>query len=412
MYGVQNLTFFVSYIRWYNGESEFEFSLLFGIAVLVISCPCALGLAAPTAIMVGTGVGASHGILIKGGEQLQSASSVTSVIFDKTGTLTVGKPSVTNFIRFKSSMDRDYLLWLVWCAEANSEHPLARALVNFAEDQLGASSMTAKPRIQPADFVATTGRGVECTVDEKNVKIGNSSFVLSNNGEQLRKTKHAMRRLQDSGKTAILISVDKEVVAVVGIADEIKQESASTIRHIQAMGIEVWMVTGDNRRTALAVSKKLGLSSDCVIAEALPVAKVEKVRGLQSEGHCVAMIGDGINDSIALAQADVGIAIGTGDIAAEAADLVLVKGAIFDTVVAFDLSRKIFNRIKLNFVWALLYNCLGIPVAAGAFFPLVQERLPPTLAAAAMALSSLCVVLSSLSLRWTFSPPRVKYTKL
>lgn len=375
--------------------------------MLVISCPCALGLAAPTAIMVGTGVGASNGVLIKGGEQLQAASSVASVIFDKTGTLTRGSPTVTEFIVFNSyaeQHDRNELLWMIYCAEKSSEHPLAAALVIHAEKELG-DELDNKPFVHPADFIATTGRGVTCAINGKPLVIGNSAFLTSKDMVPSNETLRTMEHLQDEGKTVILVAVGNAIVAAIGIADEIKQESATTLRHLQKMGIECWMVTGDNRRTARTVAQKLDLATEYVIAEALPVAKLEKVKELQSQGKRVAMVGDGINDSPALAKADVGIAIGTSDIATEAADLVLVRGRIFDTVVAFDLSRKIFNRIRMNFVWALLYNCLGIPIAAGLFYPVFQARLPPSLAAAAMALSSICVVMSSLSLRWTYKQP-------
>lgn len=406
--------------EWYRGlgEDPLTFAIMFGIACLVISCPCALGLATPTAVMSGTGVGASLGVLIKGGEALETASHVDAVIFDKTGTLTKGTPAVVDFSKVNEpkglsvpqgvTMD-DYVLWLFASLEKTSEHPLAAAVVKYADRKIQSSFLNKNQYAQPAEFQAVTGRGASAVVAGVRVAAGNRAFCgilgipISGPVEQ------RMALIENEGKTAILGVINGQVVVVMGIADEVKPEAKSSIAYLRKqMNVDVWMVTGDNRRTAHAISRQLGLPSNRVIAEAMPATKVEQVRRLQSEGFKVAMIGDGVNDSPALAQADIGMSIGSGaEIAAEASDMVLVKGAVSDVVVALHLSRVIFRRIQLNLLWSLLYNCLGVPVAAGVFFPLIQTRLPPTVAALAMALSSVSVVLSSLALR-LYRPPSIE----
>ena len=394
--------------QWFASEGPCTFSLMFGIACLVISCPCALGLATPTAVMVGTGVGAKHGILMKGGEALEAASKVDAVVFDKTGTLTKGKPCITDFWQVDNTQhSKEYTLWLLGSLERNSEHPLANAVVSFAEIEI-AEYLVNHPFCQPKDFQASTGRGASGEIDGKSVAVGNRSFCAMKNVTILSQVEAKMTVLEQEGKTAILASIEGEIVCVIGIADELKADAAASIAYLQnKMGMEVWMVTGDNSRTARAISRQLGLSPDKVIAEALPVAKVRQVKILQAQGKKVAMIGDGINDSPALAQADVGMSLGTGaEIAAEAADMVLVRGHVQDVCTALDLSRVIFRRIQLNLFFSLVYNCLGIPVAAGLLYPFIHTRLPPVLAAVAMALSSLSVVSSSLALR-LYYPPRV-----
>mmetsp|Transcript_18454 Transcript_18454/g.36929 ORF Transcript_18454/g.36929 Transcript_18454/m.36929 type:complete len:975 (-) Transcript_18454:67-2991(-) len=383
--------------KWYEDQGEFMFSFLFAIATLVIACPCALGLAAPTAVMVGTGVGAKNGILIKGGEGLEKLARVKAIVFDKTGTLTMGKPEVDAFVDLKE-MGED-LLYYVGCAEKSSEHPLAVAVVRYCEEKLDGK----RALFSPPDFKAITGKGVSCAVDGKAVMIGNRSFMATR-GLQVDEAGPVEKRLvemENEGQTAILVSVDDEICAIVGISDQLKPDSAQTIKRLQAMNVDCWMVTGDNKRTAEAIAKRVGLSEANIIAEALPAGKVIKVESLQSEGKAVAMVGDGINDSPALVQADVGIAIGAGtEIAIEAADMVLIRNAVSDAVVAIELSKAIFSRIKLNFVWALGYNSMGIPIAAGIFYPWWEVSLPPILAALAMALSSISVVLSSILLMW------------
>jgi Cu+-exporting ATPase len=411
-------------VSWYRdelGESAATFSLMFAIACLVISCPCALGLATPTAVMVGTGVGARCGVLMKGGEALEIASKVDSIIFDKTGTLTMGSPAVSDFVRLsdvpgiqdvegiidREKMIDDHLLWLLGSLERTSEHPLAKAIVTYAEERLG-DSLKERPFIQPTEFRALTGRGASGIVDGTSLAVGNRSFAGALGLEIPPDASNCMKQLEGEGKTAILAAVNQQVVAVLGVADEIKSDAAASIQYLRdVMKIDVWMVTGDNSRTAQAVSRQLGMSPDRVISEALPAAKLQQVSKLQEEGRVVAMIGDGVNDSPALAQADVGISLGTGaEIANEASDMVLVKGHVADVCAAFHLSRAIFNRIRLNLLFSLLYNVLGIPIAAGVFYPFVHARLPPAVAALAMALSSVSVVLSSLSLR-LYKPPTV-----
>ena len=410
--------------KWYRdelGEDAATFSLMFAIACLVISCPCALGLATPTAVMVGSGVGARCGVLIKGGETLEIASKVDSVIFDKTGTLTLGIPAVTDFIPIRSMKedrrldreqdiaDQDYLLWLLGSLERNSEHPLARAIVTYAEEQL-CDALDNSPFVQPSSFRGVTGRGTSgILLGHVPVAVGSRVFASMLDIEVSSYADDWMKRLEEEGKTAILAAVHGRVCAVLGIADEVKSDAADSIAYLRdSLGVDVWMVTGDNSRTASAISRRLGIPSNRIVSEALPAAKLEKVCALQDEGQVVAMVGDGVNDSPALAQADVGMSLGTGaEIATEASDVVLVKGHVSDVCTALHLSRAIFRRIRWNLFWSLLYNSLGIPIAAGVFYPLVHARLPPTVAAVAMALSSVSVVLSSLTLR-CYRPPSVE----
>jgi len=420
-----------------NG-SPVAFSLLFGIATLVISCPCALGLATPTAVMVGTGVGARHGILMKGGETLEAGSKVNVVVFDKTGTLTKGKPAVTNFYRLNDGEDMlltlidqnlslsatedrmnttagDYLLWLLGSLERNSEHILATAIVEYAEQRLG-NTAGVLPLAEPSDFVAVTGRGASGRIHNGvSVRIGNRAFLESFDMVITEEAEQLMEQLECVGKTAICASVNNTVCAILGIADEIKTESPDTIQYLtHTMGIDVWMVTGDSSRTAHAIAKQLNLPEDRVIAEALPIKKLDHVRTLQqqtprdkSKKNIIAMVGDGINDSPALVEADVGISMGTGsDIAAEASDMVLAGGNISGVCTVLHLSRTIFRRIQFNLFFSLIYNVVGIPIAAGVLYPIWHTRLPPTLAAVAMAFSSISVVASSLALRF-YRPPDI-----
>jgi len=421
-----------------SDESPQTFSLLFGISCLVISCPCALGLATPTAVMVGTGVGAKQGVLMKGGETLELASKVDSVVFDKTGTLTKGKPAVTDFILVvrestfweevvnsnaaaalknvrsissKNNMER-CLLWLLGSLERNSEHLLAAAIVEYTEERLvdGVDDVAEELDFaQPSNFVAMTGRGVSGKLlGEIDVSIGNRGFCQVLGFDISQEVEDYMQRLERMGKTAIVATVNGIIVIVMGIADELKPDASASIIYMkEKMGVDVWMVTGDNNRTACAIAGQLKLPANRVIAEALPAVKVEKVQELQQQGRIVAMVGDGVNDAPALVQADVGLSIGKGaEIAAEASDMALVRGNVSDVCTALDVSRVIFRRIQLNFIWSLLYNCLSIPLAAGVFYPMFRTRLPPTVAALAMAFSSLSVVASSLALH-LYRPPDV-----
>jgi Cu+-exporting ATPase len=364
-------------------------------------------------------VGANQGILYKGGETLEMASKIDSVIFDKTGTLTKGKPAITDFKimigddEFWSSIEdksdvpvttvKKCLLWLLGSLERNSEHPLAGAVVAYAEEHLAQEW----PFGQPSKFVALTGRGASGSINENiKVAVGNRTFAELQGLKISPQVEDTMQRFERQGKTAIVAAVNSSICVVMGIADELKADAAKSVKYLkQEMGVDVWMVTGDNRRTARAIARQLELPMDRVMAEALPVAKVEKVRKLQDEGRIVAMVGDGVNDSPALAQANVGLSLGTGaEIAVEASDIVLIRGNVVDVCTALHLSRVIFRRIRLNFVWSLLYNCLSIPLAAGVFYPFLHARLPPTAAALAMALSSVSVVLSSLALRLYRAP--------
>ena len=435
--------------EWYTdlNENSATFSLMFGISCLVISCPCALGLALPTALMVGTGLGAKLGILMKGGEALEAASKVNAVVLDKTGTVTTGKPVVTDFFPLTSKSDgnscdekrkkeapssggnkplsKENILWLVGSLERSSEHPLAKAIVAYAESMLseqtraGSSYLEEFPFLQPSDFRSSTGRGASGYLqrDSKDgsvqyfVALGNRAFFSSLEMEVSLDVDARMKELEKQGKTAILAAVDHQFCAVLGIADQLRPDAAQSVAYLRKMKIDVWLVTGDNARTAQAIAQQLNLPPQRVVSEALPNAKVHQVRKLQQQGKVVAMVGDGTNDAPALAQANVGIGMGAGTaIAAEAADMVLVKGQyVADLCVALDLCRVIFARIKWNFLWALVYNCLGIPVAAGVAFPLFHTRLPPTVAGLAMALSSVSVVCSSLALRF-YKPPSIGNT--
>jgi len=300
---------------------------------------------------------------------------------------------------------KNCLLWLLGSLERNSEHPLAGAVVSYAEEHLGGECHF----LQPSDFVALTGRGASGKIN-RNVKVavGNRAFGELEGLIISPEVEHTMQKLERQGKTAILAAVNSRVCAVMGIADELKLGASNSVKYLkEEMGIDVWMVTGDNRRTARAIARQLNLPMDRVVAEALPVSKVAKVQQLQEQGHTVAMVGDGVNDSPALAQANVGLSLGTGaEIAAEASDMVLIRGNVEDVCTALCLSRVIFQRIRLNFLWSLLYNCLSIPIAAGVFYPMVHARCPPTAAALAMALSSVSVVLSSLALR-LYRPPKI-----
>ena len=373
------------------GTDSFLFSLLLAVAVLVIACPCALGLATPTAVMVGTGVAASNGILIKGGEPLEHAHKVNAVIFDKTGTLTHGKPKVTDIVLNRKDLTEEDLLYHAASAEYGSEHPLGKAIVEKAKDL----SITLK---EPEQFEAVKGLGVKAIIDGKTVLIGNRRFMSTNGVKVDDKTENMMSYLEDQGKTAMLVVINGTVAGIIAVADTLKEEAKKVVAKLHDMGIRTWMVTGDNERTARAIAKQVGI--DAVFAEVLPAQKVEKVKELQEQGYVVAMVGDGVNDAPALAQADVGIAIGSGtDVAIESADIILMRDDLRDVVAAFDVSKKTMQRIRLNMFWALAYNTAGIPIAAGVLYPFTHMTLPPELAGLAMALSSVSVVTSSLLLR-------------
>ncbi|ESW10834.1 hypothetical protein PHAVU_009G241800 [Phaseolus vulgaris] len=389
-----------------NGN-HFVFALMFSISVVVIACPCAVGLATPTAVMVATGVGANNGVLIKGGDALERAQRVKYVIFDKTGTLTQGKATVTTAKTF-TGMERGEFLKLVASAEASSEHPLANAILAYARhfhffDDSSADTGTENDAktgwlFDVSDFSALPGKGVQCFIDGKLILVGNRKLMAENGIHISTEVENFVVELEESAKTGILVAYNDILTGVLGIADPLKREASVVIEGLQKMGVTPVMVTGDNWRTARAVAKEVNISD--VRAEVMPAGKADVVRSFQKDGSIVAMVGDGINDSPALAAADVGMAIGAGtDIAIEAADYVLMRNNLEDVITAIDLSRKTFSRIRLNYVFAMAYNVVAIPVAAGVFYPSLRIKLPPWVAGACMALSSVSVVCSSLLLK-------------
>ncbi|XP_062186111.1 copper-transporting ATPase HMA5 [Phragmites australis] len=384
-----------------SSMDSFQLALQFGISVMVIACPCALGLATPTAVMVATGVGASQGILIKGGQALESAHKVDCIVFDKTGTLTTGKPVVVSTRLLKNMVLRDFYDYVA-AAEVNSEHPLAKAIVEHAKKYHSEES-----HIWPEarDFISVTGHGVKAKVSDRSVIVGNKSFMLSSGIDFPMEASEILMEEEEKAQTGIVVAMDQEVVGIISVSDPIKPNAHEVISYLKSMNVESIMVTGDNWGTANAIGNEVGIEK--IIAEAKPEQKVEKVKELQSSGRIVAMVGDGINDSPALVSADVGLAIGAGtDVAIEAADIVLMKSNLEDVITAIDLSRKTFFRIRMNYVWALGYNITGIPIAAGVLFPSTRLRLPPWVAGAAMAASSVSVVCWSLLLRYYKSPKK------
>jgi Cu+-exporting ATPase len=368
-------------------ENRLTMALLTFVSVLIIACPCALGLATPTAIMVGTGRGAQSGVLIKGGEALELAHKLTTVVLDKTGTITQGKPVVTDVLP-QSPWTADELLRVAASAERGSEHPLGEAIVSSARERALALS-------QPQDFSAISGHGIEATVDGRQVLLGNRKLLRERG---LAPDVTAAQQLADKGKTAMFIAVDNAFAGIIAVADKEKEGSRRAVERLHRMGLEVVMLTGDNRRTAEAMARQVGI--DRVLAEVLPEGKAEEIKTLQAEGKTVAMVGDGINDAPALAQADVGIAMGSGtDVAMEAADITLVRGDLNGVVSSIALSRATVRNIQQNLFFAFVYNVLGIPLAAGVLYPFTGWLLSPIFASLAMALSSVSVVTNALRLR-------------
>jgi Cu+-exporting ATPase len=372
-------------------------ALVAAIAVLVVACPCALGLATPTAIMVGTGLGAELGVLIKGGESLERIQAVKAVVLDKTGTITRGKPQLTDIVVAEGAAlgDTD-LLRLAATAESVSEHPLARAVVE------GAAGRGVTDPGTPDTFAAIPGGGVDATVSGQAILIGTRKLLLERGiaSDSIEALADQLAALESAGKTAVLVAVNGTVAGVLGIADTVKVGSAEAISRLRERGLDVWMITGDNRRTAESVAAQVGIAPDHILAEVLPEEKADKVKQLQSAGGIVAFAGDGINDAPALAQADIGVAMGTGtDVAMETADIALVKGNLRSLVTALDLSRATMAKIKQNLFWAFAYNTVLIPLAiASPAIPWLHES-APIFAAGAMAFSSVTVVSNSLSLR-------------
>jgi P-type Cu+ transporter len=382
-----------TFVVWYvvGPEPSLIPAFAAAVAVLIIACPCAMGLAVPTAVMVSTGKGAEAGILIKGGEALQRARDVTTVVLDKTGTVTEGRPAVTDLVLSPGApFDETEMLRLAASLESSSEHPLAEAIVRHA-DERGVG------RTQPESFASVTGSGATGVVDGRALAIGNAK-LMADYAVDTAPLGAVADELAGRGRTPMFVAIDGVLAGVVAVADPIKASSREAIRRLHRMGLDVVMLTGDNQRTADAVAREAGI--DRVVAEVLPEGKVDEVRRLQQAGHVVAMVGDGINDAPALAQADIGIAMGTGtDIAAEAGDVVLMRGDLRGVSSAIDLSRRTLRVMKQNLFWAFVYNTAAIPIAAGLLYPFFGLLLSPILASAAMAFSSVSVVTNSLRLR-------------
>ena len=380
-------------IIWLISGATFEFAMSTAIAVLVISCPCALGLATPVAIMVGTGKGAENGILIKSGDALETAHQIDTVVLDKTGTITQGKPVVTDIIcTAGKSAAKTQLLQIAGSLEKGSEHPLAEAIVNYCvTNNISLEKVT--------DFNALFGKGIEGTVSGTHYYAGNEKMMEEKGISLSTEQKNQIQALAKQGRTPLLFADENQFLGIVAVADVVKPTSKEAVQKFRDYGIHVIMLTGDNEVTAQAIKEQVGI--DEVIAGVLPTQKEEKISALKQAGHKVAMIGDGVNDAPALASADVGIAIGAGtDVAIESADIVLMKNDLLDAVGAVKLSKAVIRNIKENLFWAFFYNSIGIPLAAGVLYPLFQIKLNPMFGAAAMSLSSVCVVSNALRLRW------------
>jgi Cu+-exporting ATPase len=395
-----------AFIVWYLLLTDFIFALTVFIAVLIIACPCAMGLATPTAIMVGVGKGAENGILIKSGEALETVHKLQAIVFDKTGTLTKGEPEVTDIVAVASlvgnpsvskkveKVGEEALLRLAAVAEKNSEHPLGEAIVKRAREKH-------LEVVDPEFFNAIPGYGVEVKNDGRSVLLGNRK-LMEKNSIDIGQLEEKMKALEKDGKTAMLVAVDGEAAGLIAVADTLMEYSVEAVRTLQKMGLEVVMITGDNERTAKAIARQVGMNR--VLAEVLPEDKASEIKRLQDEGKIVAMVGDGINDAPALAQADIGIAVGSGtDVAMETGDIVLVKNDLRDVVISIQLSRATVSKIKQGLFWAFAYNTVLIPVAAGVLYPFIGILLDPVFAAAAMAFSSVSVVTNA-SLLKRFKP--------
>jgi len=374
---------------WLISGASVEFAFSIAVSILVISCPCALGLATPVAIMVGTGKGAENGILIKSGEALETAHAIDTVVLDKTGTLTEGKPFVTDILT--CNVDEKFLLEIATALESKSEHPLAEAVVKYSSDK------KISPRIAE-NFQAVFGKGVRAKIDGVEYVAGNETFLIEC-GFDLENLHEKISALASEGKTPIIFADDKKILGIIAAADVEKKTSAQAVNEFKNLGVNVIMLTGDNECTAQTIAKRLGIEK--IIAGVLPENKAQAVENLQAQGKKVAMIGDGINDAPALAKADLGIAIGAGtDVAIESAGAVLVRNDLLDAVSAIKLSRAVMTNIKQNLFWAFFYNVICIPLAAGIFYPAFGIKLSPMIGAAAMSMSSVCVVLNALRLRY------------
>jgi Cu+-exporting ATPase len=390
--GIAVLTFIIWYVL--GPTPALTYAVLNFVAVMIIACPCALGLATPTSIMVGTGKGAEHGVLIRGGEALEMAHKLNTIVLDKTGTITKGEPTVTDVMEI-GKVRQEEILRLAASAEKGSEHPLGEAIVNKANEK--------ELELEPStDFNAIPGYGIEATIGGKKVLLGNMK-LMKDKAISLGDMEQRAQDLSREGKTPMFLAVDRALAGIIGVADTLKENSKTAIAALKQLGLEVVMLTGDNQRTAEAIARLVGV--DRVLAEVLPEQKAQQIKTLQAQGNKVGMVGDGINDAPALVQADVGIAIGTGtDVAMESADITLITGDLTGVVTAIALSRATVRNIKQNLFWAFAYNTILIPVAAGVLFPFFGILLNPIFAAAAMGLSSLTVVSNALRLR-RFGPP-------
>lgn len=381
-----------AFVIWFlasPADARLTAALLAFVSVLIIACPCALGLATPTAVMVGTGKGAQLGVLIKGGEPLETAYKLDTLVFDKTGTITQGRPAVTDLVPL-ADVPENRLLQLAASAERGSEHPLGQAMIRAAKERGLALA-------EPTAFQARAGRGIEATVEGGILRLGNLR-LMEEAGIQLEGARQRVDALAAEGKTPMLVALDRDLVGIIAVADQPKPEAAAVVGRLQSLGLQVLMLTGDNRRTAEAVARSVGITR--VLAEVLPAEKAAHIKSLQQEKRVVGMVGDGINDAPALAQADVGIAIGTGtDVAIAASDITLIRGSLGGVLTAIALSRATLRTIKQNLFWAFIYNLVGIPIAAGALYPFTGWLLSPMIASAAMSFSSVSVVANSLRLR-------------
>ncbi|HAP5445519.1 TPA: copper-translocating P-type ATPase, partial [Enterococcus faecalis] len=391
----------LSGLAWFFlGQESWIFALTITISVLVIACPCALGLATPTAIMVGTGKGAENGVLIKSGDALETTHKIQTIVFDKTGTITEGKPVVTDILVADSALSEAELLTLAASAEQGSEHPLGEAIVGAAKERQ-------LPLAEGSDFSAIPGHGIRVTINERVLLLGNIK-LMKEEAIELSTFVQQADRLAEEGKTPMFVAKDGSFAGIIAVADTVKDSSQTAIARLHKMGIEAVMITGDNKRTAEAIAKQVGI--DRVLSEVLPEDKALEVKKIQAEGKKVAMVGDGINDAPALAQADVGIAIGSGtDVAMESADIVLMRSDLMDVPTAVELSKATIKNIKENLFWAFAYNTLGIPVAMGVLHLFGGPLLSPMIAAAAMSFSSVSVLLNALRLKG-FKPSTVKRT--
>jgi len=393
-YGVMAIASLTFLIWWGVLQAEILFSLKNAITVLVVACPCALGLATPSAIMVGTGMGAEQGILIKGGASLEKIYDLTAIAFDKTGTLTLGQPEVTDILAIKDSINGEVnLIQAAASAETGANHILGAAIIAKA---LAMDSLV----IEPAN-ISETGAGVEAKVGNRLVVVGNQDWLSDRQVNIPDQWLETARNLGKQGKTPVFVAINNEFMGIIAIQDPIKPEATQVIKSLQDLGLQVWMLTGDRPETAQVIAQMLNISPDRVIAQVKPDGKAQAIAQLQSQGYKVAMVGDGVNDAPALAQAEVGIALQSGtDVAMETADIVLMRNDITDVLAAIKLSRATFGKIRQNLFWAFAYNTLSIPIAAGVLYPSFGISMNPAIAGLAMALSSISVVISSLSLRW------------